>query len=217
VLLATLPELDPPDARLPYPADRIRQTGPVVEPLPALSGADADTVLVSLSTISYPGQLGRLRRIVAALGELPVRGVVTTGPAIDPALVDGAPNVEVHGFVPHAELMPRARLVIGHGGHGTTMTALAAGVPVLIAPMSSHADHHRMAAAIRGSGAGWSIDPDATEGEWRSTVARLLGDEAVRERARALGASVRAARGAEVAADELERLVGSRQQLRDST
>jgi UDP:flavonoid glycosyltransferase YjiC (YdhE family) len=211
VLLATLPDLDRADVRLPYPAHLIRQTGPIVEPLPDVAHDGADTVLVSLSTISYPAQLGRLRRMVAALGELPVRAVVTTGPAIDPALVTPPPNVEVRGFVPHAGLMPRARLVIGHGGHGTTMTALAAGVPVLIAPMSSHADHHRIAAAVQAEGAGGSIDPDATAEEWRSTVAGLLADAAVRERARELGALVRAARGAEAAADELERLLVARQ------
>jgi UDP:flavonoid glycosyltransferase YjiC (YdhE family) len=214
-LLTTLVEFDPPDRRLPYPADRIRQTGPIVDPLPAVAGDDADTVLVSLSTISYPGQLGRLRRIVEALGELPVRAVVTTGPAIDPGLVTGGSNVDVRGFVSHAELMPRARLLVGHGGHGTTMTALAAGVPVLVAPMSSYADHHRIAAAVSDSGAGGSIDPDAPVEEWRARIADLIADASSRERAREVGALVRAARGAEVAADELERLVASRTSLRD--
>ncbi len=217
VLLATLPELDPPDPRLPYPADSIRQTGPVVDPLPALAGEDADTVLVSLSTISYPGQLRRLRRIVATLGELNVRATVTTGPAIDPALVVGPPNVEVRGFVPHAEVMPRARLVIGHGGHGTTMTALAAGVPVLVAAMSSHADHHRIAAAVRAAGAGGAIPADASAEEWRETVASLLADDGLRQRARGLGDLVRNSRGAQLAADELESLGTAQRQLRKPT
>ena len=47
------------------------------------------------------------RRIVAALAELPVRGVVTTGKGIDPAEVPAPPNVQVVRSAPHAEVLRR--------------------------------------------------------------------------------------------------------------
>jgi UDP:flavonoid glycosyltransferase YjiC (YdhE family) len=81
--------------------------------------------------------------------------------------------------------------------------------------MSSHADHHRIAAAIRAAGAGDSIDANASEEEWREAISAVLADVGARERARELGELVRSSRGAQVAADELEALVGSRQQLHE--
>jgi len=80
--------------------------------------------------------------------------------------------------------------------------------------MSSYADHHRIAAAVSESGAGGSIDADASVEEWRTRVAELLADGTARGRAREVGALVRAAHSAEIAADELESLV-SKRHLRD--
>ena len=61
--------------------------------------------------------------------------MVTTGPAVDPASLRPAANDEVHRFVPHADLMPQVSLVVGHGGHGTTMQALAHDLPLVVMPM----------------------------------------------------------------------------------
>ncbi len=59
-----------------------------VEPFTPPPG-DAPLVMVSFSSL-YQAQEPVLRAIIAALGRLPVRGVVTTGPTIDPAEFDGA-------------------------------------------------------------------------------------------------------------------------------
>ena len=61
---------------------------------------DEPIVLASLST-SKQDQLGLLRRIVDALGALPVRGVVTTGHAIDPEELPSPANVSVLRSAPH--------------------------------------------------------------------------------------------------------------------
>ena len=65
-------------------------------PLPG----DAPLVLASSSS-TYMKQLPMLQRIASALGELPVRGVMTTGPAIDPADVTAPDNVTVVRSAPH--------------------------------------------------------------------------------------------------------------------
>src|SRR5262249_9219912 len=59
-------------------------------------------ILVALST-TFQDQIGCLQRIVDALGVMPVRGVVTTGPAVDPAALRCSPNVTVVRSAPHRE------------------------------------------------------------------------------------------------------------------
>ena len=48
---------------------------------------DRPFVLVAMST-TYMDHLDQLQRAVTALGTLPVQGLVTTGPAIDPDQID---------------------------------------------------------------------------------------------------------------------------------
>ena len=53
-------------------------------PTPPRSSDASGPVLVSLSTISYPGQREVLQRILDAVATLDVPVIVTTGPSIDP-------------------------------------------------------------------------------------------------------------------------------------
>jgi UDP:flavonoid glycosyltransferase YjiC (YdhE family) len=91
-------------------------------------------VLVGLSS-TVMRQEGLLQRIAEALGQLQVEGLITTGPAVDPALIAAPPNVTVTRWVRHADVLPGCSLIITHGGHGTVMKALAAGVPLLVVPL----------------------------------------------------------------------------------
>ncbi len=118
-IVATLKRLDPDSAR--RQPDNVRWVGAVVSGRPAQPGPEPPLVLVSMSTNGFRGQRRTLSRIIETLGTLPVRGVVTTGGVIDPAELPTSPNVEVVGYVDHAELMPRCSLLIGHGGHATTL------------------------------------------------------------------------------------------------
>jgi UDP:flavonoid glycosyltransferase YjiC (YdhE family) len=206
LLLATDPEFDPLGAGR-IPRDRIAQVGPVIPEAHPPATTDGDRhVLVSFSTIAYPGQLDVISRVIRALADLGVRAVVTAGPAIDPAALASAPGIEVRGLADHGALLRSARLLIGHGGHGTTMRALAAGVPVLVVPMTRHADHHLVAAAVERSGVGGQVDKDAEPVELRAAITRVLESPVTTERARRTGERLRAASGAQRAADVLERL-----------
>jgi len=80
-------------------------------------------------------QEGLLQRAADALGQLPVRGLVTTGPAIDPAVISAPDNVTVTRWARHADVLPHCSAVITHGGHGTVMKALIAGVPLVLVPL----------------------------------------------------------------------------------
>jgi MGT family glycosyltransferase len=91
-------------------------------------------VLVATSSI-YQDQVNLLQRIVQALGQLPVRAVLTTGRAVDPEEIEAGPNVQVLQAAPHAQVLREASVVVTHAGHGTVLKSLAAGVPVVCIPM----------------------------------------------------------------------------------
>jgi UDP:flavonoid glycosyltransferase YjiC (YdhE family) len=204
-LVTTLPELDPvPDS----PAN-LRQVGPVV-PLgaPASTGADdGPAALVSLSTFGYPGMTAALQRIVDATRDLDARVVVTTGPAIDPADIAAPPGTEVHRFVPHAELMPGLSLFVGHGGHGSTMTALAHDLPLALMPMDTLGDQPGVSDSVERAGAGRRVAKKASPDRLAPVLAELHGDGPHRAAAARLGAAVRANPGATRGADALEQVL----------
>jgi UDP:flavonoid glycosyltransferase YjiC (YdhE family) len=152
-LVMTSRDFDFP-ARLPAGA---RYVGPVLDD-PAWAGlpwaapaGDDPLVLVTMSS-GFQDQLGSLRRIVEAMGVLPVRAVVTTGPALDPASFDPPGNVTVLAAAPHRQVLGHAALVVTHGGHGTVMKALAAGVPMVV--LHHGRDQADNAARVTARGAG---------------------------------------------------------------
>lgn len=108
----------------------------------------------------FQDQLGCLRRIIAAMGTLPVRAVVTTGPALDPAALDPPGNVTVLAAAPHRQVLDHAALVVTHGGHGAVMKALAAGVPMVV--LHHGRDQADNAARVTARGAGLAVKRTAT-------------------------------------------------------
>lgn len=199
-LLATDPVLDG-DHHLGWPTV---QTGPLLADLGPLTPALADApVLVSLSTIGYPGQREVLARVLATLRAAGVDAVVTNPPS-GVRLTSG---VEVLHFTPHAELLPGVRAVIGHGGHGTALMALAHGRPVVVVPLSSHADHHIVARALVCASAGAVVRKDTIESGVSTALDRLpilaAGAQTFARRLRS------APPAAQIGADALERLASS--------
>ncbi len=196
-VVTSLPELDPM-----APSPTVHQVGPVVTWLPRVESGTA--VLVSLSTFGFRGMAQVLQRVVDACAGLPARVVVTTGPLLDPAGLVVPAGVEVHRFVPHAPLMARSTLLVGHGGHGTTMQALAHDLPVLVLPMDDKTDQPLVGRSIERAGAGRVLPRTAPVDAVAAAVSELLADGPHREAAARLGARVRAAGGARGGADAVE-------------
>ncbi len=196
-VVTSLPELD----RI-RPGGSARQVGPVVSWRPRVSGEP--TVLVSLSTFGYAGMAERLQVAVDGCADVPARVVVTTGPHVDPASLRTAGGVELHRVVPHDELMPRASVVVGHGGHGTTMRALAHDAPVVVLPLEPRSDHVMVGRSLERAGAGRLLRRGAAAGEIGSAVRALLTDRASGAAAARLGADIRSSAGAAGGADALE-------------
>lgn len=205
-VVTSLPELDPV-----RPGGPVRQVGPVVDWNPRV---DAEpTVLVSLSTFGYTGMTRRVQDVVDACSGLPARVVVTTGPHVDPADLRAPDGVEVHRFVPHADLMPRVSVFVGHGGHGSAMTALAHDVPVVVLPMHPRSDHRVVGGSIERAGAGRLLGADAGATQVADAVRGLLAHGPHRAAAAVLGTRVRSSPGAGGAADALEAVLPDRHRV----
>ena len=69
-----------------------------------------------------------------------------------------------------ADILGEAAVVVGHGGSGTTLEALAAGVPQVVAPLFADQPYNAARVAVVGAGVVSSLD-----GLGRSTE-RVLGD-----------------------------------------
>ena len=200
-LLATIPTLDP----LPEPPANLTRIGPVVAF--AERQEARPRVLVSLSTFAFPQMRECLQSVLDATRDLGADVVATTGPAVDPAELTVPPGVEVHRYVPHVELMPRASLVVGHGGHGTTMQALAHDLPLAVMPMDRLTDQPTVAGSLEAAGAGRVLRKGATADRIAPVLAELLADGPHRAAAARLGAEVRGLPGARLGADAVEELL----------
>lgn len=159
--------------------------------LPAGIG-DGSRPLIYLTMGTAFGDPTVLDRAIAGLGRLDARVLVATGPTVDVASLGALPpTVRVEAWVPQAQVLPHTALVVHHGGSGTTLGCLAAGVPHLVLPQG--ADQFENAAMVAGSGAGEQLPPgELTADAVADTAARLLKDPAVRDAADRLAAEIAA-------------------------
>jgi UDP:flavonoid glycosyltransferase YjiC (YdhE family) len=104
--------------------------------------SDRPLVLVGLSS-TVMRQERLLQRAADALGQLPVRGLVTTGPAVDPAVIAAQPNVTVTRWVRHADVLPHCSAVIRRQLGGTARPARVQGRSRSVSRNSSQCDAER--------------------------------------------------------------------------
>jgi MGT family glycosyltransferase len=191
VLVYTAESFDFPPARRP---DNVVYVGPVLDdpewvgdvPLPE---GDEPLVLVATSTGRTRGSEQLLMNVIEALASLPVRAVVTTGPAVAPVPAPRS-GVRVVASAPHALVLPNADVVVTHGGHGTVIKALAAGRPCLVMPLGR--DQPDNAARVVRHGAGLALRRTARPQRIAAAVTRLLEDRSYAEAAGELGLRIRA-------------------------
>lgn len=166
-------------------------------------------VLVGFST-THQGQAGALQRVADALGQLPVRGLITLGPVAGETLQTPA-NVVAVRSAPHGAVMREAALVVTHAGHGTVAKALAADLPLLCLPMGR--DQHDNAARVAARGAGLVLPQDAPTEDLANALRRLLHEPGFRFAAQKLGAAVRKDAEHSTLIDELEQLAAESARL----
>ncbi len=130
------------------------------------------------------------RTAIDGLAQLGTHVVVATGRVRPEELGDLPSRVTAHAWVDQADLLPHADVVVHHGGSGTTLGALAAGVPQLVLPQG--ADQFANAEALRTSGAALRLLPDEVSADAiADQVAKLLPrDTSHRDAARAIAVEI---------------------------
>ena len=169
----------------------VRYLGPILDdpqwarpwsiPWPA---GNQDPIVLAAFSSTFQDQGPVLRRIVDALAGLPVRAVVTLGEALDQDEVSSKGAAVVVRSAPHRVILEKASLMITHCGHGSTMKALAAGVPLLGMPMGR--DQNDTAARVVHAEAGLRLSPGASVPAIRRAVRRLIDDDQYRQNAQRL-------------------------------
>ncbi|MFT3810884.1 MAG: glycosyltransferase [Micropepsaceae bacterium] len=192
MLVATSPAFDFPAAELP---EGLVYIGPMTGTPVASDGwtspfAGQDLrplVLVAFST-TYQAQQTQIANAITALGRLPVRALVTLGPALAAARFDAPANVKTVAEAPHDAVMAEAGLVITHAGHGTVIRALSHGTPLICLPMGR--DQNDNAARVDWHGAGIRLDPAAGADAIEAAIRTVFGDTAYRKAARRLQTAI---------------------------
>ncbi|MFK2902392.1 glycosyltransferase family 1 protein [Dyella ginsengisoli] len=165
--------------------------------------AGAPPLVFSLGSTAVHANAAFLRESLQAARSLGRRAVLCTGSAAMRATLPGELPASVHcvDYAPHAQLFPRASVVVHHGGIGTSAEALCAGVPMLVVPHGF--DQPDNAARLARLGVAQSLPATRYRADRAAGLLTQLHDPACRARARALAASL-AGDGAVAAADRVE-------------
>jgi UDP:flavonoid glycosyltransferase YjiC (YdhE family) len=139
------------------------------------------------------GVAGRmdLAGIIRAVAELDAEVVVAVDPAQHAGLGEMPDNVRLtDGPLALRLLLPSCAALVQQGGAGTTMTALAYGVPQLILPQVSDQHFNGERLAVTGAGT-WLEAEQAAPGQIRDLVGELIDDGHWREGAALMRERVR--------------------------
>ncbi len=179
----------------------------LVQPIrPEIAGSDTEalpagiaglggrpTLYVSLGTVPLFNQLATFDVLLEAVAEEDLDIVVTIGPNNDPDALAAVPsNVHVHRWLPLRPLLAQCDAVVCHGGSGTTLAALHAGLPLVLVPQG--ADQFENARACEKAGTAHVLRSEELDsGAVRDAVLAVIGEpSAERAAARRLAEEIAA-------------------------
>jgi len=187
--------------------------GSEVPPLPDWwDGADEPLLYVTFGSVAAGFGLfpDLYRAAIDALAGAPVRVLLTVGDAGDPAALGPLPpNVHVEAWWPQDQVMPHASAMVGHGGVGTTLSGLRAGMPMVVVPLFADQPHNARRVAAIGAGIVVEGGPAALDG-LGDAVGRVLGDPSYRAGARRIADEIRSLPPVSEAVPWFEELAGVR-------
>jgi UDP:flavonoid glycosyltransferase YjiC (YdhE family) len=135
---------------------------------------------------------GVYREAIATLARLPVRVLVTIGRGSDPRALGPLPaGVHVEQWVAQNDVMPHAAAMVCHGGSGTVTMGLAAGVPMVVAPLFADQPWNADRVDALGAGIGLRGGFEAIAGI-ADAAHRVLVEPSYRAQAQAIAAQMRA-------------------------
>ncbi len=177
ICVMTAPELDfSSHAALPA---NVHYVGPAFEPYSREWSSpwpetNRDPLVVLSFSTSYMDQRALAQRALDAVAGLPVRALLTAGPALDAQALRVPANARVVAYVPHRTVFPHSALVVTHAGWQTINAALADGVPLVCVPDGR--DQPDNAARVVACGAGVRVRMNASPDKIRRVIARVLTD-----------------------------------------
>ena len=141
-----------------------------------------------------------------AVGSLPVRALLTLGPAVAVDSVSAPDNVVVRSSAPHDLVLPHMAAVLGHGGLSTIMSALSCGVPLVCVPQGR--EQPLNAGRVEATGVGRALDQHASPAEIAKALDEVIRDPSFRGAAAGFAASIAALGSGAVATRLVEDLAG---------
>jgi UDP:flavonoid glycosyltransferase YjiC (YdhE family) len=176
-MIRTANDHDAAGAEPVWPVRYVPYNGGGVLPDWLLQEPKRPRIALTLGTVlPMMGGLGGLSALLGAAEQIDAEFVLALGDA-DPSALPATPqNVRVcDEWIPLGWLLRTCVAAVHHGGAGSTLTTLDAGVPQLVLPHG--ADQYMNAEAVRARGVGRVADPasiDSADLEW------LLTDSAAR-------------------------------------
>ncbi len=171
------------------------------EHVPPRQVPEGDEPLVYVTFGTVTSSLGiwpsLYRMVVDVLADLPVRVLVTTGEGVEVSQLGPLPpQTAVATFVPQEQVLSHAAVMVAHGGFGTVLGGLRAGVPMVLAPLFAEQPYN--AARVEEVGAGITLRmshpavvppglvAEIPASEMRAAVLQLLEDTSPRAAAKRL-------------------------------
>ncbi len=164
------------------------------EALEDFLAAGPPPVFVGFGSMSSQNPGATARLVLDALGQAGQRGLMLAGWG-GMQQSDLPPTVFALQGAPFSWLFPRVAAVVHHGGAGTTAAGLRAGRPSVVVPFFG--DQPFWGRRVFELGAGPSPIPRRrlTAGKLAAAISRAVGDPGIRDRAAALGRTLRAEDG----------------------
>ncbi|WP_130288112.1 glycosyltransferase [Pseudonocardia sediminis] len=144
--------------------------------------SDRPRVLVTRTTVAGPGRGDPMAAAVRAATDVDCE-LVLVRPTAKVARRAG-PGVRTVGWVPLPEVLPGCAGVVHHGGAGTVLAALSAGIPQLAVPGAGDRRHNAELVDARGAGIAGEVTSEALD--------RLVHDGELAATARAVRTEIEA-------------------------
>lgn len=164
------------------------------------------TAYCTLGTLQG-SRISLFEKIAAACEECGVRLVITHGGHAKQHKIERLPGKPlVYDWLPQKHVLGEVDLVICHGGMGTVLDTLSAGVPLIVLPLAF--EQPGIAARVAHSGAGLMLSSRASPRVISKAVETIFNRPRFRARAQVLGKEIRGAGGVALAADLIEKSLG---------
>jgi UDP:flavonoid glycosyltransferase YjiC (YdhE family) len=175
-VVATIGVAPPGLSPVPDPGWSVRPvpyTGGAPVPDGVLTAPQLPRVLVTLGTVAPQlGGAGIVGKLIEALVPEPVEQLVALG--ADPEVLGPLPpSVHAHRWVPLTVALPHCSVIVHHGGAGTSLAAIAAGIPQVVVPQGADQFLNADSMAQHGCAIRSEDDPEML----RTAVRRALSGE----------------------------------------